>query len=70
MKEATIFSWEDVPRRTRTGVAHGNEVRVYDVTTKAEVQILVAAKPHLLEYMDLQMEALDEEHLRNDLDAY
>jgi hypothetical protein len=70
MKDATIFSWEDVPRRTRAGVIHGNEVRVYGVTTKAKVQIPVAAKPHLLEYMDLQMEALDEERLRNDLDAY
>jgi hypothetical protein len=70
MKEATIFSWEDVPRKTRTGVVHGNEVRVYDVTTEAEVQIPIAAKPHLLEYMDLQMEALDEERLRNDLNAY
>jgi hypothetical protein len=70
MKEATIFSWEDVPRRTRTGVVHANEVRVFGVTTEAEVQIPVAAKPHLLEYMDLQMEALDEERLRNDLDAY
>jgi hypothetical protein len=37
MKDATIFSWEDVPRRTRAGVVHGNEVRVYGVTTKAEV---------------------------------
>jgi hypothetical protein len=70
MKEATIFSWEDVPRRTRAGVVHGNEVLVYGVTTEAEVHISVAAKPHLLEYMDLQMEALDEERLRNDLDAY
>jgi hypothetical protein len=70
MKEATIFSWEDVPRRTRVGVVHGNEIQVYGVTTEAEVQILVAAKPHLLEYMDLQMEALNEERLRNDLDAY
>ena len=70
MKEETIFSWEDVPRRTRTGVVHGNEVQVYGVTTEAEVQIPVAAKPHLLEYMDLQMEALDEERLRNDVDAY
>jgi hypothetical protein len=26
-----------VPRRTRAGVVHGNEVRVYGVTTKAEV---------------------------------
>jgi hypothetical protein len=70
MKEATIFSWKDVPRRTRARVVHANEVRVYGVTTEAEVQIPVVAKPHLLEYMDLQMEALDEEHLRNDLDAY
>jgi hypothetical protein len=70
MKEATIFSWEDVPRRTRARVVHGNKVQVYGVTTEAEVQMPVAAKPHLLEYMDLQMEALDEERLRNNLDAY
>jgi hypothetical protein len=70
MKEATIFSWEDVPTRNRVGVVHGNEVRVYGVTTEAEIMIHVQEKPHLLEYMDLQMEALDEEHLRNDLDAY
>jgi hypothetical protein len=70
MKEATIFSWEDVPTRTRVGVVHGNEVRVYGITTEAEIMIHVQAKPHLLEYMDLQMEALDEERLRNDLDAY
>jgi hypothetical protein len=49
---------------------HGNEVRVYGVTIEAEIMIHVQAKPHLLEYMDLQMEALDEERLRNDLDAY
>jgi hypothetical protein len=70
MKEATIFSWEDVPRRIRVGVIHGNEVQVYGVTIEEEVQIPVTAKPHLLEYMDLQMEALDEERLRNDLYAY
>jgi hypothetical protein len=53
MKEATIFSWEDVPTRTKAGMVHGNEVRVYGVTTEAEIMILVQAKPHLLEYMDL-----------------
>jgi hypothetical protein len=37
MKEATIFLWEDVLRRTRAGVVYGNEVRVYGVTTEAEV---------------------------------
>ena len=70
MKEATIFSWEDVPTRTRAGVVHGNKVRVYGVTTEAEIVIVVQTNPHLLEYVDLQMEALDEEHLQNDLDAY
>jgi hypothetical protein len=40
------------------------------MTTEAEVLIPVTAKPHLLECMDLQMEALDEECLQNDLDAY
>jgi hypothetical protein len=59
-----------VPRRTRAEIVHANEVWVYGVTSEAEVQIPVAAKPHLLEYMDLQVEALDEECLRNDLDAY
>jgi hypothetical protein len=70
MKDATIFSWEDVPTRTRAGVVHGNEARVYGVTTKVEIMIPVQTKPQLLEYMDLQIEALDEERLRNDLDAY
>jgi hypothetical protein len=57
MKEATIFSWKDVPIRTRAEVVHGNEVRVYSITTnlKAEIMIHVQAKPHLLEYMHLQM---------------
>jgi hypothetical protein len=59
-----------VPRRTRARAVHGNKVQVYGVTTEAEVQIPIAAKPHLLEYMDLQIEALDEQRLRNDLDAY
>jgi hypothetical protein len=70
MKEATIFSWEDVPTRTTAGVVYGNEVRVYGVTTEAEIMTPINAKPHLLEYMDLQMGALDKEHLRNDLDAH
>ena len=53
MKEATIFSWEDVPRRSKVGVLYGNEVQVHGVTTEVEVQTPVAAKLHLLEYMYL-----------------
>jgi hypothetical protein len=41
MKEATILSWEDVPTRTRAEVVHGNEVRVYGVTTEAKIMIPV-----------------------------
>ncbi len=70
MKEAIIFSRGDVPIRTRAGVVHRNEVWVYSVTTEAEIVIVVQINRHLLEYMDLQMEALDEEHLRNHLAAY
>jgi hypothetical protein len=40
---------------------------VYGVTIEAEIMIPVQAKPHLLEYMDLQMEPLDEERLRNEI---
>ena len=43
---------------------------MHGVTTEAEIQIPVATKPHLQEYMDLQMEVLDEECLRNNVDAY
>ena len=57
-------------RKNRVAVLHGNEVQVHGVTTEAEVQILIIAKLHLLEYMNLQMEALDEERLRNDVNAY
>ena len=57
-------------KKKQSWVLHGNEVQVHGVTTEAEVQIPVAAKSHLLEYMDLQMEALDEERLRNNVDAY
>ena len=49
---------------------HGNKVWVYGVTTGAEIMIFVQAKPHLLEYVDLQMEVLDEKLLQNNLDAY
>jgi hypothetical protein len=70
MKEATIFSQVDVPTRTRVKVVYGIEVWVYSVTIEAEIVIVVQTNPHVLEYVDLQMEALDEEHLRNDLDAY
>jgi hypothetical protein len=70
VKEATIFSWEDVPARTRSGLIHENNVWVYGVVTEMKIKILVHAKPHLVEYIELQMEEMDDERLQSDLDAY
>jgi hypothetical protein len=70
VKEATIFSWEDVLVRTRSGLIHGNNVWVHGVVTETKVKIHAYAKPHLVEYIALQMEAMDNERMQNYLDAY
>jgi hypothetical protein len=70
VKEAAIFSWEDVPARTRSGLIYENNVRVHGVVIETKIKIPAHAKPHLVEYIALQMEAMDDERLQNDLDAY
>ena len=40
------------------------------VLTKKKIKIPAYAKPHLVEYIALQMEAMDDERLQNDLNAY
>ncbi len=40
------------------------------VLTEMKIKIPNEAKPHLVEYLALQMEAMDEERLQNDVDAY
>jgi hypothetical protein len=59
-----------VPARTRSGLIHENNIRVHGVVTEMKIKILAHAKPHLVEYIALQMEAMDDERLQNDLDAY
>jgi hypothetical protein len=59
-----------VPSRTRSGLIHENNVRVHGVVTKTKIKIPVYTKPHLVEYIELQMEAMDDERLQSDLDAY
>jgi hypothetical protein len=43
---------------------------VHGVAAKMKIKIPTDAKPHLVEYIALQMEAMDDERLQNDLDAY
>jgi hypothetical protein len=59
-----------VPTRTRGGLIQEDNVRVHGILTERKIKILALAKPHLVEYIALQMEALDDEWLRNDLYAY
>jgi hypothetical protein len=70
VKEAAIFSWEDMPTRTRGGLVQEDNVQVCGVPTKKKIKIPTHAKPHLVEYIALQMEAMDDERLQNDLNAY
>jgi hypothetical protein len=70
VKESAIFSWEDVPTRTRGGLIQEDNVRVRGVLTERKIKIPAYVKPHLVEYIALQMEAMDDERLQNDLNAY
>jgi hypothetical protein len=70
VKEATIFSWEDVPARIRSGLIHENNIRVHGVATETKIKIPAYTKPYLVEYIELQMEAMGDERLHRDLVAY
>jgi hypothetical protein len=69
-QDAAIFSWENVPVRTRGGLEQENNVRVHGELMKANIKVPTEAKPHLLECVGLLLEEIDNEHLQNDLDAY
>ena len=60
-KKTTIFLWEDVPARTRSRLIHENNVQVHGVVTEAKNKIPTHAKPYLVEYIALEMEAMDDE---------
>ena len=60
----------NVPRRGRSGNVMGSNITVRGVHTEGTVIIPVEAKPHLLEYMAMQMENLDDECLQNDLNMH
>jgi hypothetical protein len=55
VKEATIFSWEDVLARIRRGLIYESNVQVHGVVRGTKIKIPAHAKPHLVEYIALQM---------------
>jgi hypothetical protein len=59
-----------VPAKTRSGLIHENNVWVHGVVTETKIKIPAYAKSYLVEYIELQMEAMDDEWLQRDLDAY
>jgi hypothetical protein len=52
-----------VPARTRSGLIYENNVQVHGVVTETKIKIPTYAKPHLVEYIALQMKAMDDERL-------
>jgi hypothetical protein len=56
--------------RTRSKLIHENNVRVHGVVMETKIKIPAHAKQHLVEYIELQMEVMDDERLQSDLDAY
>jgi hypothetical protein len=68
-KEATIFSWVDEPSRNRIREPHIRMCIVQGLQTESKIYIPSAAKPHLLEYMTMQSEAMDNSRLDGDVDV-
>jgi hypothetical protein len=47
--------------KNKSGLIHENNVQVHGVVTATKIKIHAHAKPHLVEYIELQMEAMDDE---------
>lgn len=69
-KEAAIFAWDDVPIRTRTTSESSYNIPIHGVMTETRIRIPIHAKPHMIEYIALQLEEMDNIRLQNDIDAY
>jgi hypothetical protein len=69
-KEAAIFAWDDVPIRARTTSESSCNIPIHGVMTETRIHIPIHAKPHMIEYIALQLEEMDNIRLQNDIDAY
>jgi hypothetical protein len=60
-KETSIYSWRNEAARTLTGALVWTDVVVHGTKTEKRLNIPSAAKAHLLEYMAMQADAIDNE---------
>jgi hypothetical protein len=63
-KEACIFSWMDESERTMTGACRWRKRNVFGVQVESKIRILQSAKTHILEYIAMQTEAIDDDRLQ------
>jgi len=56
--------------RTKGGLVQENNVRLHCKLTKAMIKIPIEIKLHLVVYIALQLEKMDNKHFQNVLDAY
>ena len=68
-KEVAIFSWTYVLARSRSGHLKSKFISIYGVHTENQMTIPIEAKPHILEYIAMQMEGMDDERLQNELEV-
>ena len=69
-KEASIYSWVDETQHARTKEPQQLCIPIHGVSTERNIKIPTFAKPHLLEYIAMQVEYIDNERLQNDIDRY
>jgi len=58
------FSWMDEPERTMAGACRWRKRNVFGMQVEGKIRILHSAKIHILEYIAMQTEAIDDDRLQ------
>ena len=59
-----------MPARSRSAVLKSKLISIHGVQTENQMTIPSEAKPHILEYIAMQMVGMDDERLQNELEVY
>ena len=66
-KEACIFSWVDEPKRTTSSDCLLRKRNVFGMQVESRIRLLESTKAHILEYIGMQSEAIDDERMQEAL---